>query len=233
VLRRRTGSVGRWAEAFRAEVAKYHKGQALKCQVIDIGYVRRPATTMERYASAYNGRGRGIDGEYRILCKVQDPCKERQVLVVVPEHATWMKLSSVRASGASGTALVTAYHDERDGHWSEDTRGKVIQVPRGASLVLHGLSLLRRYTDPTQAPLEGIEPALRPTGALWVASFDRQCPHEGMPCPAQDGGPMPAIELKSELCDITQLGSEVAASVADPGDDDEDEEDEDDLADEF
>jgi hypothetical protein len=224
--------VGRWAEAFRTEVAKYDKGQALKCQVIDLGYVRRPATAMERYAAAYNGRGRGIDGEYRILCRVQDACKERQVLVVVPEHATWMKLSSARTSGARGTALVTAYHDERDGHWSEATRGNVIQVPRGANLVIRGLGLLRRYTDPTQAPLEGIEPALRPASALWVASFDRQCPHEGMPCPAQDGGPMPAIEVKSDSCDLTQLGSEVAVSVGDTGDD-EDEDDEDDLADAF
>jgi hypothetical protein len=43
---------------------------------------------------------------------------------------------------------------------------------------------------------------------------------------------MPAIEVKSDSCDLTQLGSEVAASVGDTGDD-EDEDDEDDLADAF
>jgi hypothetical protein len=227
-LRRRRGSQGKWASRFRSEVAKHDTHRTLACTVTDIGFFRRRANDMERFASAYAGSPREVVGEYRILCKVIDDCKERHVLVLVPQYASWMKLNQLREGSQGTPARVTGYHFERDGFFPADRRGNILRIGRNSKMTFTGLALLQRYPSSKQAPLEGINQSSHPAGPLWVASFDTRCLHEGLPCRNDAGYQQPSITVEGATCDIDRVGEDSSS-----GDDDDDFGDGDDDDDDF
>ena len=194
---------GRYVSEFQRHLDSYGGSGELKCVVQEVAFRQRAGTPLEQAAAASVGRRGFAHGDYHILCG-------ERVLVIVPAAAAWSTLTpkgTPRPGATSVVATVQKYQFEPDGHFDPMLRGKINQIPKGGTLTISGLTLLRRFARPTEALDEGFM-LTTAGGTLWVASFDRQCGHQGLSCPFQDGHAVLAIKLTgSELCDASAGGA--------------------------